>query len=69
MLSVNWDDVKNATVALDLVGNGFANAITDSCTTTDLWTGEMTNHYASEQVFDNIVPHGHVAKKIKCLPF
>ena len=25
-LSVNWDDANNATVALDLVSNGFANA-------------------------------------------
>ena len=68
-LSVNWDDVKNATVALDLVSNGFANAQTDKCTTTDLWTGETNDHYAVPQSFPDIAPHGHVAKKIKCLPF
>jgi hypothetical protein len=68
-LSVNWDDVNNATVALDLVTNGFANAETDKCTTTDLWTGETNDHYAVPQTFADIAPHGHVAKKIKCLPF
>jgi alpha-galactosidase len=69
MAGVNWDDVNNATVSLDLVENGFASATTDKCTTTDLWTGEMTDHYASVQVYSDVVPHGHVAKKIKCLPF
>ena len=68
-LAVNWDDVTNATVKLDLVGNGFATADTDKCVTTDLWTGETTNHYAVEQTFADIAPHGHIAKKIKCLPF
>jgi alpha-galactosidase len=68
-LSVNWDDAVNATVALDLVANGFANAVTDKCTTTDLWTGDTNDHYAVPQTFADIAPHGHAAKKIKCLPF
>ena len=45
VVAVNWDDATPATdYTYDLVSNNIAFSKYDSCTTTDLWTGETSTH-------------------------
>lgn len=69
VLGVNWDDADNQDLTLDLVGVGIATDANNSCTITDLYTGEVKAITGAPQTFTGIAPHSHVAKKIKCLPW
>ena len=45
VVAVNWDDATPAAdYTYDLVSNNIAFSKYDSCTTTDLWTGETSTH-------------------------
>jgi hypothetical protein len=69
VLAVNWDDAAPADINLDLVALNIASKTTNSCTITDLWTGDVSNTNGSVQNFPGVAPHAHIAKMIKCLPF
>ena len=69
VMAVNWDDATPATLTYDMVTNGVATGLGDNCVIMDLYTGEEMNTNGSPQVWADIPAHGHVAKKIKCLPF
>ena len=68
VLAVNWDDTpKDMTVNLSTIG--VATGVGDNCKITDIYTGAVTNSNGGNQVFTQMAPHSHVAKKIKCLPW
>ena len=69
VLAVNWDDMVNVDLALDLVKAGIASDKTNNCVTTDIYTGAKSSSNGDVQTFAGIKPHSHVAKKIKCLPW
>ena len=70
VLGVNWGDVDNMDLTLDLMANGIATHLYDNCVMTDLWTGAVTaNLNGGVQTFKDVVPHGNVSVMIKCLPF
>jgi len=69
MVAVNWSDDQAIDLKYDLAANGISFYSWDSCTTQDLWTGATTSGDGGIQDYGSVPPHGHVAKKIKCLPF
>ena len=69
VLAVNWDDTTVQDVSLDLVAVGIAHSTADNCVTTDLKDGTKTNSNGGTLTYKDIAQHGHVALKIKCLPF
>ena len=69
VLGVNWDDTNLATLDLDLQKAGIASDLTNNCVVTDVYTGAKTNVNGGVQTFKDVAAHGHVAKKIKCLPW
>jgi len=45
VVAVNWDDAMTASsFTYNLIDNNIAFTKYDSCSTTDLWTGEVTTH-------------------------
>ena len=42
VLGVNWGDVDNMDLTLDLMANGIATHLYDNCVMIDLWTGAVT---------------------------
>jgi len=69
MVAVNWSDSSPVDLKYDLAANGISFYSWDSCTTQDLWTGVITHGDGGVQDYGSVPAHGHVAKKIKCLPF
>jgi len=69
MVAVNWSDTDAVDLKYDLAANGISFYSWDSCTTQDLWTGVTTSGDGGVQDYGSVPAHGHVAKKIKCLPF
>jgi hypothetical protein len=69
VLGVNWDDTTNQDLTLDLVSVGIATDTFNTCEITDLYTGLTYLIDGKPQVFKDIKPHSHFAKKIKCLPW
>lgn len=70
VVAVNWDDATTTSgYTYNLIDNNIAFTKYDSCTTTDLWTGETTSHTGAPQVWEDLLPHQHLAKRVNCSPF
>lgn len=68
MLAVNWDDAP-ADLTVNFAAVGVATGLGDSCTVMDLRTGETIKTNGGDVTFTQVPSHGHVAKKVKCLPW
>ena len=68
VLAVNWDDAPSD-LTFNLATIGVATGLGDSCTWRDVYTGVIEKSNGGDRTFAQVPAHGHIAKKIKCLPW
>lgn len=54
-------------MTLDLIKSGISQGHEYLCTFTDLWTGEKLGTARDRVLISDVVPHGNIAVRIKCI--